>query len=106
MAVFSKLVGEEEEDDIQILALNVSSLKPSKRHKLQQLLHNTRYDIVCLQETRLTKTGAKFFNLMGYEIYHQYADSGLLKVGQKRGLLIAVRKYIPSEIAKGDEVCF
>ena len=61
MAVLSKII-ETEEDDITVLALNITSLHTNK-YKLERLLHNTNIDVICLQETKLTKTKLKNFKI-------------------------------------------
>ena len=57
-------------------------------------LHGHSPDVICFQETRLTKADSDDFNLNGFDIFASPASSTSPREGENRGLLTAVRSTI------------
>jgi len=68
-------------------------------------MDGNRPNIICFQETLLNKANSDLFEISGFKIFPSPATRSKPRVGEKRGLLIAVSKEFVSEWAPtSDEI--
>ena len=83
-----------------IVSWNVNSLsKNDSATWLFGTMDGYRPNIICFQETLLNKVDSDLFEISGFTIFPSPATSSKPKVGEKRGLIIAVSKDFVSEWA-------
>ena len=82
--------------NIKIGTFNVKGLRDSKkRRKIFHHLHQTQYDVICLQETHSTENDEKLWrSKFGGKIFYDHGSSN------SRGVMIMIRKKAPLKIGK------
>ena len=87
---------------LRILQWNINSVY-SKSAELQAIIELGQYDVIMLQEARLTKRNAHLHRIPGYHNFVAYGDiishkdDNQNRPLKKRGLLTAIKSNIPAE---------